>query len=69
MQCEKCHERLATVHLKGGPVGMDPLEHHYCEVCFPANSMDNPQEAERVLGLFGLLPPDEPEEPNEEPQA
>src|SRR5437879_9538015 len=61
MQCEKCRERFATVHLKGGPVGQEPAEHHYCEVCFPTGSINEPKEAERVPGLFGLLPPGEPE--------
>lgn len=66
MQCEKCHERFATVHLKGGPEGQQPVEHHYCEVCFPADSMTDPAKAEGVLSLFGLLPSDEPENPHEE---
>jgi protein-arginine kinase activator protein McsA len=69
MQCEKCHERFATVHLRGGPDGQEPVEHHYCEVCFPIDSMNDPEEAERLLGLFGLLPPDEPDDSNEDVQA
>ena len=54
-RCEKCHERFATVHLKGGPAAQPEEEHHYCEVCFPT-----PREVAKQFKVFGLLPKDEP---------
>jgi len=56
----RCHKLDATVHLVKKAPGKEPSKRHLCEVCFPADSMSDSEQAQKLLELFGDKPPDGP---------
>ena len=64
MLCELCHKLDATVHLVKKAPGKEPTKRHLCEVCFPADSMSDSEQAQKLLELFGDKPPDGMDSPS-----